>query len=347
MGKESIEKANYNFENSNSEMKKDSHVWKEDTQEISENEEINKYRVLPHIVRCNEQRTGDGVIQGGLRLANEINEMVHYYKTTNYPNLKYISIVGNSLGGLYARFALSEIKIFEKETVSDKQFNENEISEKPEATGDNETLQMGGGLLPHTFLTTVSPHLGAKSFTYIPLPEAVFPVLGKVMGQTGSDLLLMDHVSSNRDSPSNIRTNTSNHLSPLLYRMSDEENFLKPLRAFKHRVCYGNFQGDHLVPTQSALFHPSIKQDLKNRFNKVEKEEYLNKIATRTHSFEEENIAIYELSSSFNDEFLFCNDEKDGENDEKNRDKEVQQQWERKIAQNLNEKSGKWEKYIR
>merc|ERR1712146_212602 len=164
-------------------------------------------------------------------------------------------------------------------------------------------------------------------------------------GQTGSDLLLMDHVSSNRGSPSNIRTNTSNHLSPLLYRMSDEENFLKPLRAFKHRVCYGNFQGD-LVPTQSALFHPFIKQDLKNRFNKVEKEEYLNKIATRTHSFEEENIAIYELSSGFNDEFLFCNDEKNGENDEKNRDKEVQHQWERKIAQNLNEKSGKWEKYI-
>ena len=352
--KETIEKVNYNLDPC--EKKEDAivnEILKDENLETSENKEIEKCKVLVHIARSNEKKTGDGVIEGGTRLANEINEAVYSYKTTNYPNLKYISIVGNSLGGLYARYALSKIEIFD----DDKEYGTNKNEKKKDLrieTTSNEmkshssSSQMENGLIPHTFLTTVSPHLGTRSFTYIPLPQAIFPLLSKVMGQTGSDLLLRDHLSSNVESSSNVNTEKDKKNSPLLYRMSEEEHFLKPLRAFKYRVCYGNFQGDHLVPTQSALFHPFIKRDLKNSYNKIEKEIYLNQIGTRIQSFEEQNIDIYELSSTFNDEALSCNEmsKKQMVCDRNKEEEEIQEQWERKMAENLNEKTGKWEKYI-
>ncbi|CAM9376067.1 unnamed protein product [Choristocarpus tenellus] len=57
--------------------------------------------VLVHLARCNEKNTFDGVVNGGTRLAKEIEGVIKAN-----PSLAWISVVGNSLGGLYSRYAV-------------------------------------------------------------------------------------------------------------------------------------------------------------------------------------------------------------------------------------------------
>mmetsp|Transcript_14262 Transcript_14262/g.21528 ORF Transcript_14262/g.21528 Transcript_14262/m.21528 type:complete len:365 (-) Transcript_14262:112-1206(-) len=85
-------------------------------------------------VTSNDGRTTDGVIAGGRRVAAEVNAILE--KNLHF---KSISILGNSLGGLYARYAIAELKLYH-------------------------------GLRPAAFVTTAAPHLGVKSGTlYGPL----------------------------------------------------------------------------------------------------------------------------------------------------------------------------------
>ena len=80
-------------------------------------------------------RTLDGVDAGGARVADEVRQVASAYKT--------ISFVGNSLGGLYARAALRELRDEAKDTFA--------------------------GLTPAVFVTTAAPHLGARQTQYGPL----------------------------------------------------------------------------------------------------------------------------------------------------------------------------------
>ena len=80
-------------------------------------------------------RTLDGVDAGGARVADEVRQVASDFKT--------ISFVGNSLGGLYARAALRELRDAERDTFA--------------------------GLMPAVFVTTAAPHLGARQTQYGPL----------------------------------------------------------------------------------------------------------------------------------------------------------------------------------
>ena len=61
--------------------------------------------VVVHSARSNEGLlTRDGVAAGGARLAAEISTMVKHR-----PELTHISLVGNSLGGLYVRAAVAAL----------------------------------------------------------------------------------------------------------------------------------------------------------------------------------------------------------------------------------------------
>ena len=80
-------------------------------------------------------RTLDGVDAGGARVADEVRQVASAYKT--------ISFVGNSLGGLYARAALRELRDADRSTFA--------------------------GLTPAVFVTTAAPHLGARQTQYGPL----------------------------------------------------------------------------------------------------------------------------------------------------------------------------------
>jgi Putative serine esterase (DUF676) len=79
--------------------------------------------------------TTDGIDAGGKRLYTEIKELINAHSS-----FKYISFVGISLGGLYARYTIGEM--YDKET---------------------KTLL---GLIPLNFVTFATPHLGIRGQTH-------------------------------------------------------------------------------------------------------------------------------------------------------------------------------------
>mmetsp|Transcript_1565 Transcript_1565/g.4659 ORF Transcript_1565/g.4659 Transcript_1565/m.4659 type:complete len:341 (-) Transcript_1565:1530-2552(-) len=85
----------------------------------------------------NEGRTLDGVAAGGRRVAREVERFVAARRRES--TYETISFVGNSLGGLYARYALAELF-------------------------DDDGLV--AGLLPGAFATTAAPHLGVADAAY-------------------------------------------------------------------------------------------------------------------------------------------------------------------------------------
>ena len=119
--------------------------------------------VLVHRAQCNEGQTRDGVAAGGRRLAEEVKKVA-----ASHPSLQELSLVGNSLGGLYVRYAAREL------------------------------LDHGrmAGLEPHTLVTTGCPHLGVRRYTWLPLPSVLHPAGKIVAGATADDLLLRDSTVS-------------------------------------------------------------------------------------------------------------------------------------------------------
>lgn len=86
--------------------------------------------------KCNEGRTFDGLAAGGSRVADEVARFL-----AEAEGFETISFIGNSLGGLYARYAV--FLLFANNSVA--------------------------GLRPAAFVTTASPHLGVRSSLYAPL----------------------------------------------------------------------------------------------------------------------------------------------------------------------------------
>jgi hypothetical protein len=152
--------------------------------------------------------TYDGVHAGAQRLAQELRSVVEAH-----PSVTHLSLVGNSLGGLYCRYLASLVY-------------------------DN-TQGLVCGLQPVTFLTTASPHLGVGQHGHLgAIPRALQTVGGSVLGRSIQELLLAD----GRQPGS----------TPLLLRMGTEEAFLAPLRAFRSRHVYANAINDFLVAYETA-----------------------------------------------------------------------------------------------
>ena len=107
--------------------------------------------------------TTDGIAAGGKRLAAEIMEQLPFHTNTNVTDKDTVtvtlSLVGNSLGGLYARYAIAD-------------------------------LLQHSFIQPNIFCTTATPHLGVAKHTYIPIPTWTEWVIGNTMGTTGRDLFL-------------------------------------------------------------------------------------------------------------------------------------------------------------
>ena len=164
-------------------------------------EECRNADVLVHQSSANTDRTTDGVSAGGHRLADEIRAVA-----ARNPSLRSISLVGNSLGGLYVRHAAALLH-------------------------DHGLI---AGLKPETLVTTGTPHLGVRAFTFVPVPRWLQPAASLVIGRTADDLLLRDQ-------------------SKLLLEMSlPDTEFGAALGAFERRRCYANLRGDFMVPFGSA-----------------------------------------------------------------------------------------------
>ena len=186
------------------------------------------HRFVIHSASCNCDKTDDGIAVGGSRLAHEINDLVKHVVDrslesgsgdnsdsdgSNSLQKFTLSIVGNSLGGLYARHALAGIEW---------------------DIGGSESSAPPVMLIPMTFVTTATPHLGISQHTYVPLPRAAEFVVAQGMKETGRDFFQFTQV---------------------LEDLFCKDYFLDPLSSFQQRIAYINVYGtDFQVPTATAAF---------------------------------------------------------------------------------------------
>ena len=159
-----------------------------------------RHRFVLHSAACNCEKTDDGIAVGGSRLAHEVNELVKHVvhggcgdretaggdkddinnneddeeERGSSSSRKFtLSIVGNSLGGLYARHAMAGIDW---------------------DIGGTDGAAPPLMLIPMVFVTTATPHLGISQHTYVPLPRAAEFVVAQGMKETGRDFFRFTQV---------------------------------------------------------------------------------------------------------------------------------------------------------
>jgi len=117
--------------------------------------------IILHSAVCNEGKTTDGVMLGGQRLVEEMICVIKEEMETRSSSTVTVSMVGNSLGGIYSRYAIAKLAQSD-ELPYDLHYN--------------------------IFCTTATPHLGISRHTYLPLPRSAENVVAHAMGDTGKDL---------------------------------------------------------------------------------------------------------------------------------------------------------------
>lgn len=192
--------------------------------------ETNHCRFIVHSAACNEKKTDDGVASGGERLMDEMifvirERMRDSGQGFNREGLKdvTISMLGNSLGGLYARYALSTLRRRCRASCRKREHH-------------RDLLVLDDKYLLHLnhFCTTATPHLGIASHTFLPLPRRAEIGVAHAMGQSGKDLF---------------------RVNALLHTMATHHRFVEPLACFRKRTAYANAYGtDFPVPAATAAF---------------------------------------------------------------------------------------------
>jgi hypothetical protein len=181
--------------------------------------------IVLYSCQSNWGRTSDGVEKGGVRILDEIRSVIRDHirlddddERTEPINIT-VSLIGNSLGGLYSRYAVAK------------------LAEGSDTGSPNEEfLLLDGNIRAYfnVFCTTATPHLGISGHTYIPIPRSAEIGIGKIMGQTGRDIF---------------------RLSDLIKTMCTCPSYLEPLRSFRKRIAYANaYKTDFVVPTNTAAF---------------------------------------------------------------------------------------------
>lgn len=294
--------------------------------ESDEESQEDRPDIVVHKPSCNNGRTTDGIAAGGTRLAEEVaefivtdirdrrkrrqigNESEVQDDGGDFEEHVTISFVGNSLGGLYSRYALSLLP------------SELRLDAPKEDDASSGTII----LHPNTFCTTATPHLGCSSNTYIPVPRFAERAIGRVLDVTGLDLfradcedypaspqkkegndqdasprsekkkdkenvendadddgearddepLLPSASSSNANEGKEGKAENEGPKRDLIYRMCTEPAYLKPLSSFRRRIAYANaFGTDFQVPCNTASFL-SDKSTYPHRYcNDAEKED--------------------------------------------------------------------------
>ncbi|KAJ6863167.1 hypothetical protein NC652_039888 [Populus alba x Populus x berolinensis] len=196
-------------------------------------------KILVHRSECNHSKlTFDGVDLMGDRLAEEVLAVVRHR-----PEVRKISFVAHSLGGLVARYAIA--RLYENLPKSaHSNLTENSLDE--EHTNSMHCLEQPceariAGLEPVNFITFATPHLGSRGNKQLPilcglpfLERRASQTAHLIVGRTGKHLFLTDNDNG----------------IPLLLQMvndSDGLRFISALRAFKRRVVYANANYDHIV----------------------------------------------------------------------------------------------------
>ncbi|KAJ1280258.1 hypothetical protein BS78_04G217200 [Paspalum vaginatum] len=191
------------------------------------------------IVHCSNRNmhklTFDGIDVMGERLAQEVIDEIN-----RRPQIKKISFVAHSVGGLVARYAIGRLYRPPKQT-----------SENIPQMNDSNRGAIHG-LEAVNFITVATPHLGSRGNKQVPFLFGVTAIenfasciIHFIFGRTGKHLFLTDNDDGK---------------PPLLQRMVDnchDLQFISALQAFGRRVAYSNVGHDHIVGWRTS----SIRQD--------------------------------------------------------------------------------------
>ncbi|XP_062214719.1 uncharacterized protein LOC133915536 isoform X3 [Phragmites australis] len=197
----------------------------------------------------------------GRRLAEEVISVVECR-----PELRKISFVAHSLGGLIARYAIA--LLYESAPQTDS----HEECEKHDADYSSNQHTVEGkiaGLEPINFITFATPHLGTRSHKQIPLfrgsnkLEKMAYRLSWIAGRSGKHLFLKD--IEDEKPPLLLQMVTDDSDLHFMYTMGIITCFTKgevmifqhifyfasacrsALHSFKRRVVYSNVCGDFIV----------------------------------------------------------------------------------------------------
>ena len=168
---------------------------------------------------ADEMGTYQGVHAGGAKAAEELLQVVR-----DFPTLKRLTLVGNSLGGLFARYLAGALWDAKTGTIA--------------------------GLEPVDYMSIASPHLGTRSYLWQGrFPTWVHEWLTPMWGHSFVQLMYLDGAGPHG--------HVEGHRRPMFLRMGTEDDaddlpFLAALRAFRRRTCYANCWGDSLVAYESA-----------------------------------------------------------------------------------------------
>lgn len=243
--------------------------------------------------------TGDGILRGGSRLAQEVNDVLRLN-----PTLKKVSFIGHSLGGLYVRAAIP--LIFSKVIVTDGKLSQQlsvgqDYAEKlSQQTRDllvkNRKVQVYSetGAEPYIYLTANTPHVGVRDyfplwFEYLAtfvhgiyfIPSFIRPLLKlvghilfkRIMGVEPEPCFPEEfgwYVTQGgygntvaeltlRDASPADPVLRDPGMPPLLARMATEDLYTRPLRCFKYRIACGVVAHDSIVPCCSQTLLPYIR----------------------------------------------------------------------------------------
>lgn len=174
---------------------------------------------------CNSYtKTFTGIDGAGKRLADEVIQVVRKQET-----LRKISFLAHSLGGLFARYAISVLYT-----------PNNSVGQPYDLSASTKGLI--AGLEPINFITLATPHLGVRGNKQLPfllgvpfLEKIAAPLAPIFIGRTGSQLFLTDGKPNK---------------PPLLLQMAsdcEDGKFISALGAFRCRVLYANVSYDHMV----------------------------------------------------------------------------------------------------
>ncbi|KAM0989419.1 hypothetical protein ACFX15_012842 [Malus domestica] len=198
-------------------------------------------KVIVHRSECNSSRlTFDGVDLMGERLAEEVLAVVR-----RRSEVRKISFVAHSLGGLVARYAVGRLyEPFPKSEPSGQNGNCLIEGHTNKLTQSIDQPHHGtiAGLEAMNFITVATPHLGSRGNKQLPFLCGL-PFLERRASQTA-------HFIVGRSGKHLFLTDDDDGRPPLLLRMvndCDDLKFISALRAFKRRVAYANANYDHMV----------------------------------------------------------------------------------------------------
>ncbi|KAA3470754.1 Lipase [Gossypium australe] len=198
-------------------------------------------KVIVHRSECNYSKlTFDGVDMMGERLAQEVLDVVK-----RRPEVRKISFVAHSLGGLVARYAIGRLYENSTKLGQSRPFVSTLTGEHTNSSMqdlEQHSEDRIAGLEPMNFITFATPHLGSRGHKQLPLLCGL-PFLEKRASQTA-------HFVVGRSGKHLFLTDNDEGKPPLLLRMVDDGDdlkFISALHAFKRRVAYANANYDHMV----------------------------------------------------------------------------------------------------